>query len=99
MRFTMEKCLTENFLMKFGIDYFGKKDLIYIDMRGEDEANLHSSWDKLGPDYEAQIRREVKEKAKAEKEAKAAAKAAAGGGDEDDGGDDGGDDGDGGDDE
>ena len=32
-RMTMERCLTENYLLKRGMDYFGKRDLIYIDMR------------------------------------------------------------------
>ena len=92
MRFAMEKCLTENFIMRYGLNYFGNKDLIYIDMRGEDEAELHTSWEKLGPDYEAALRKEAKDKAAAEKAAKAAAKAAAGGDDEDGGDDEGGDD-------
>jgi hypothetical protein len=29
----MEKCLTENFLAKYGDNYFGKRDLLYIDMK------------------------------------------------------------------
>lgn len=29
-----EKCLTENYLVKHGYDYFGKRDLIFIDMYG-----------------------------------------------------------------
>ena len=33
-RVNFEKCLTENFLMKHGMDYFGKRDLIYIDLYG-----------------------------------------------------------------
>ena len=36
-----EKCLTENYLVKHGYDYFGKRDLIYLDMYGtEDLARL-----------------------------------------------------------
>ena len=36
-----EKCLTENYLLKYGMNYFGKRDLLYIDMYGtEDEARL-----------------------------------------------------------
>jgi len=34
-RMVMERCLTENFLLKMGMDYFGKRDLMYIDMRGD----------------------------------------------------------------
>ena len=36
-RMTMERCLTKNYLLSKGMDYFGKRDLIYIDMRGQDE--------------------------------------------------------------
>lgn len=36
-RVNFEKCLTENFLLKHGMDYFGKKDLIYLDLYGMDE--------------------------------------------------------------
>lgn len=40
----MERCLTENFLLKRGMDYFGKRDLIYIDLYGiEDARALRSS--------------------------------------------------------
>ena len=31
-RMAIEQCLTKNFLVAKGMDYFGKKDLIYIDM-------------------------------------------------------------------
>ena len=34
-RMKMERCLTQNFLLKFGMDVFGKRDLLYIDMRGD----------------------------------------------------------------
>jgi hypothetical protein len=33
-RVNFEKCLTENYLVKYGYDYFGKRDLIYIDLYG-----------------------------------------------------------------
>ena len=36
-RMVMERCLTENFLLKFGMDFFGKRDLLYIDMRGDQD--------------------------------------------------------------
>lgn len=43
-RMNMEKCLTENFLVKHGLDYFGKRDLIYIDLYGSDDvAKLQAS--------------------------------------------------------
>jgi len=39
-----ERCLTENYLVKFGPNYFGKRDLIYVDLFGsEDVKNLYSS--------------------------------------------------------
>ena len=34
-RMKMERCMTQNFLLKFGMDVFGKRDLLYIDMRGD----------------------------------------------------------------
>jgi hypothetical protein len=36
-RTNFEKCLTENYLLKHGMDYFGKRDLIYIDLLGVDD--------------------------------------------------------------
>lgn len=43
-RLGFERCLTENFLVKKGMDYFGKRDLIYIDLYGTDDLrNLNSS--------------------------------------------------------
>lgn len=42
-RMNFEKCLTENFLVKHGYDYFGKRDLIYIDLYGpQDVQRLRS---------------------------------------------------------
>jgi hypothetical protein len=42
-RMKIERCLTSNYLLKFGMDYFGKRDLIYIDMQGDkDVARLHT---------------------------------------------------------
>ena len=29
-----ERCLAENYLLKYGKDYFGKRDLIYVDLFG-----------------------------------------------------------------
>jgi len=37
-RVNFEKCLTENYLMKRGMDYFGKRDLIYLDMYGTNDV-------------------------------------------------------------
>jgi len=42
-RMKMERCLTSNFLLKFGMDVFGKRDFLYIDMRGnEDVAKMYN---------------------------------------------------------
>ena len=38
-RMAMEKCLTKNYLLAKGMNYFGKRDLIYLDMRGQDEID------------------------------------------------------------
>ena len=38
-RVNFEKCLTENFLVKHGYDYFGKRDLIYLDLYGSNDVN------------------------------------------------------------
>jgi hypothetical protein len=38
-RMMMETCLVKNYLLKFGMDYFGKRDLIYIDMQGDRDAS------------------------------------------------------------
>ena len=37
-RVNFEKCLTENYLMKRGMDYFGKRDMIYIDLYGTNDV-------------------------------------------------------------
>jgi len=43
-RVSFERCLVENYLLKHGNDYFGKRDLIYLDLYGtEDIANLQQS--------------------------------------------------------
>jgi hypothetical protein len=42
-RMKMEHCLVKNYLLKHGMDYFGKRDLIYIDMQGDkDVGRLYS---------------------------------------------------------
>ena len=43
-RVGFERCLTENYLVKHGMDYFGKRDLIYIDLYGtQDVRDMHTS--------------------------------------------------------
>jgi hypothetical protein len=43
-RVALENCLTSNYLVKEGMDYFGKRDLIYIDLYGSDDVrNLRQS--------------------------------------------------------
>ena len=37
-RLVMEECLVKNYLLTKGMDYFGKRDLIYIDMRGQEDV-------------------------------------------------------------
>ena len=34
----MERCLVDNYLLKRGMNYFGKRDLIYIDMQGDEDV-------------------------------------------------------------
>lgn len=42
-RMVMERCLTQNFLLKFGMDVFGKRDLLFVDMRGSaDIAKMYN---------------------------------------------------------
>ena len=53
-RMTMEKCLVQNYLLKHGMDYFGKRDLIYIDMQGDqDVARLYTTQLTEAPQAEA----------------------------------------------
>ena len=42
-RVNFERCLTENFLLKKGMDYFGKRDLIFIDLYGSNDVKSLSS--------------------------------------------------------
>jgi hypothetical protein len=43
-RVSFERCLVENYLVKHGNDYFGKRDLIYLDLYGtEDIAKLQQT--------------------------------------------------------
>lgn len=42
-RLNFEKCLTENFLVKYGHNYFGKRDLIYLDLYGTQDAQRLTS--------------------------------------------------------
>ncbi len=38
-KINFEKCLTENFLLKYGDDYFGKRDVLFIDLLGTRDSN------------------------------------------------------------
>ena len=42
-RVNFEKCLNENYLVKHGYDYFGKRDLIYIDLYGKNDVRSLTS--------------------------------------------------------
>ena len=43
-KINFEHCLTKNYLVKHGFDYFGKRDVIYLDMFGtKDVARLMSN--------------------------------------------------------
>ena len=43
-RESFEKCLVDNYLVKHGNDYFGKRDFIYLDLYGaEDIKKLRQS--------------------------------------------------------
>jgi hypothetical protein len=45
-RMNVERCLVDNYLLKYGNDYFGKRDLLYIDMYGTgDVENLYARAD------------------------------------------------------
>ena len=33
-RVNFERCLTKNFLLEYGMDYFGKRELIFLDLHG-----------------------------------------------------------------
>ena len=37
-RVNFEKCLTQNYLLKHGMDYFGKRDLIFVDLFGKSDV-------------------------------------------------------------
>jgi len=43
MRMNMEKCLVNNYLLKHGMDYFGKRDYIYLDMMGTDDVTKRAA--------------------------------------------------------
>ena len=46
-RMVMERCLTSNFLLRFGMDVFGKRDLLYVDMRGDQDVAKMYNMDEL----------------------------------------------------
>jgi len=43
-RMNFERCLTENYLVKYGDDYFGKRDLLYVDLIGTADVE---GWTKI----------------------------------------------------
>jgi hypothetical protein len=47
MRMNMEKCLVNNYLLKHGMDYFGKRDYIYLDMMGSDDVQNEGGPDRF----------------------------------------------------
>ena len=51
-RMKMERCLTQNFLLKFGMDVFGKRDLLYIDMRGDQDVAKMYNMERLPKPYQ-----------------------------------------------
>ena len=50
-RMKMERCLTQNFLLKFGMDVFGKRDLLFIDMRGDQDVAKMYNMERLPTPY------------------------------------------------
>ena len=42
-RTAFEKCLTKDFLLKYGLNYFGNRDFLFIDLYGEDNASVMRS--------------------------------------------------------
>ncbi len=42
-KINFERCLVENYLVKYGNDYFGKRDLIYLDMFGTDDIRAFNT--------------------------------------------------------
>ena len=50
-RMKMERCLTQNFLLKFGMDVFGKRDLLFIDMRGNEDVARMYDMERLDTPY------------------------------------------------
>jgi hypothetical protein len=43
-RVNFERCLVDNYLVKHGQDYFGKRDVIYLDLYGTDDiASMRQS--------------------------------------------------------
>ena len=48
-RILMERCLTQKYLLTKGMDYFGKRDLIYMDMRGQEHVDSMYTTDYTPP--------------------------------------------------
>lgn len=47
-RMKMEKCLIQQYLIPKGWDYFGKRDLIFLDMIGQEDIKNISGHDFMG---------------------------------------------------
>ena len=41
-RMQFEKCLTQDYLLKHGLNYFGERDFLYIDMIGSKDLKRHA---------------------------------------------------------
>jgi hypothetical protein len=47
-RMKMERCLIQQYLIPKGMDYFGKRDFIFLDMIGQDDIKNISGHDFMG---------------------------------------------------
>lgn len=41
-RMNFERCITENYLLKHGLDYFGKRDFLYVDLFDNENVKNYS---------------------------------------------------------
>lgn len=41
-RMNFERCITENYLLKKGLNYFGKRDFLYVDLFDMENAKNYS---------------------------------------------------------
>jgi hypothetical protein len=37
-----ERCINENYILKHGNDYFGKRDLLYVDLWGSEDVEKYT---------------------------------------------------------